>query len=93
MRPSRLILLIIIAAAVGALVALRFAKIQMESMSDDELRAYVDAKLADRLTEEQLAQAQEALVMVAAKMRATENGDSDSSVEESAEAAVEGGAG
>lgn len=73
------ILLLIVAGAVAAAVAAVVARKRLESMSDDEIRAFLASKLEGRVPEEQLATIQEATVSgIRKKMRgpdADESGD------------------
>lgn len=65
---TRVILLIVFASAVGAFVALAVARQRMAGVTEEEIRAYLDAKLADRLDEEQLAKVQDAAVKVTGRL-------------------------
>lgn len=66
--PTRVVLLIVVASAVGAVVALSVARQRMAGVSEEEIRAYLDAKLASRLPEEQLAKFQDAAVKVTGRL-------------------------
>jgi len=57
------LILILIAAGIGAIVALVVSQKQKFSgMSEEEIREYLDLKLAGRMSDEQVAQIQEAVV-------------------------------
>ena len=66
--PIRVLLLIVLASAVGAVAAVTVAKQQVAGKSEEDLRGYVDAKLSSRLSEEKLVQVQDTLVMVANRL-------------------------
>ena len=66
--PLRVFLLIFLASAIGAFVALAVARQRMAGVSEEEIRAYLDAKLASRLDEEQLAKVQDAAVKVTGRL-------------------------
>lgn len=68
MTPTRVVLLIVLAAAVGAAVAMTVARQRLAGVSEEEVRAYLDAKLASRLPEEQLAKVQDAAVKVTGRL-------------------------
>ena len=79
------LVLILLAAAVGAIVALVVnQKQKFSGMSEEEIREYLDLKLAGRMSEEQVAQIQDAVV--AAVKRSPEVADM---VEEAVEEAIE----
>jgi hypothetical protein len=71
----RLLKWLLIAASVAAIVALvkkgNSKRHEFAAMSDDEIRALIDAKLADQVPSEKLAQIQDAAVKGAAKLRGT----------------------
>ncbi|MGB5169657.1 MAG: hypothetical protein WBO84_09045 [Acidimicrobiia bacterium] len=57
------LILIVIAAGVGAIVALVVnQKQKFSGMSEEEIREYLDLKLAGRMSDEQVAQIQDAVV-------------------------------
>ena len=57
------LILILIAAGIGAIVALVVnQKQKFSGMSEEEIREYLDLKLAGRMSDEQVAQIQEAVV-------------------------------
>lgn len=57
------LLLVALAAAIGAVIALVVnQKQKFAGMSEEEIRAYLDAKLAGKMSEEQLTQIQDAVV-------------------------------
>ena len=57
------LILILIAAGIGAIVALVVnQKQKFAGMSEEEIREYLDLKLAGRMSDEQVAQIQEAVV-------------------------------
>lgn len=59
----RTLILIVIAAGIGALVALVVnQKQKFSGMSEEEIREYLDLKLAGRMSEEQVAQIQDAVI-------------------------------
>lgn len=79
------LVLILLAAGIGAIVALVVnQKQKFSGMSEEEIREYLDLKLAGRMSEEQVAQIQEAVV--AAVKRSPEVADM---VEEAVEDAIE----
>ena len=57
------LILILLAAGIGALVALVVnQKQKFSGMSEEEIREYLDLKLAGRMSDEQVAQIQDAVV-------------------------------
>ena len=57
------LILILIAAGIGAIVALVVnQKQKFSGMSEEEIREYLDLKLAGRMSDEQVAQIQDAVV-------------------------------
>mgnify|MGYP001548804559 FL=1 len=57
------LILILLAAGIGALVALVVnQKQKVSGMSEEEIREYLDLKLAGRMSEEQVAQIQDAVI-------------------------------
>ncbi len=57
------LILVILAAGIGAMVALVVnQKKKFAGMSEEEIRAYLDQKLAGRMSEDQVAQIQDAVV-------------------------------
>ena len=57
------LILILLAAGIGALVALVVnQKQKFSGMSEEEIREYLDLKLAGRMSEEQVAQIQDAVI-------------------------------
>jgi len=57
------LVLVILAAGIGAMVALVVnQKKKFAGMSEEEIRAYLDQKLAGRMSEDQVAQIQDAVV-------------------------------
>ena len=59
----RMLILIVIAAGIGAVVALVVnQKQKFSGMSEEEIREYLDLKLAGRMSDEQVAQIQEAVI-------------------------------
>ncbi len=57
------LILILLAAGIGAIVALVVnQKQKFAGMSEEEIRAYLDQKLAGRMSEDQVAQIQDAVV-------------------------------
>ena len=79
------LVLILIAAGIGAIVALVVnQKQKFAGMSEEEIREYLDLKLAGRMSEEQVAQIQDAVV--SAVKRSPEVADM---VEEAVEDAIE----
>ena len=57
------LILILLAAGIGAMVALVVnQKQKFAGMSEEEIRAYLDQKLAGRMSEDQVAQIQDAVV-------------------------------
>ena len=79
------LILILIAAGIGAIVALVVnQKQKFSGMSEEEIREYLDLKLAGRMSEEQVAQIQDAVI--SAVKRSPEVADM---VEEAVEEAVE----
>ena len=57
------LVLIVIAAGIGAIVALVVnQKQKFSGMSEEEIREYLDLKLAGRMSEEQVAQIQDAVI-------------------------------
>lgn len=81
----RTLVLIMIAAGIGAIVAFVVTQKQKFSgMSEEEIREYLDLKLSGRMTDEQITQIQDAVV--SAVKRSPEVADV---VEEAAEEAAE----
>jgi len=79
------LVLILIAAGIGAIVALVVnQKQKFSGMSEEEIREYLDLKLVGRLSEEQVAQIQDAVI--SAVKRSPEVADM---VEEAVEEAIE----
>jgi ketopantoate reductase len=79
------LVLIVIAAGIGAIVALVVnQKQKFSGMSEEEIREYLDLKLAGRMSEEQVAQIQDAVI--SAVKRSPEVADM---VEEGVEEAIE----
>ena len=79
------LVLIVIAAGIGAIVALVVnQKQKFSGMSEEEIREYLDLKLAGRMSEEQVAQIQDAVI--SAVKRSPEVADM---VEEAVEEAIE----
>jgi len=79
------LVLILIAAGIGAIVALVVnQKQKFSGMSEEEIREYLDLKLAGRMSDEQVAQIQDAVV--SAVKRSPEVADM---VEETVEDAIE----
>ena len=79
------LVLILIAAGIGAIVALVVnQKQRFSGMSEEEIREYLDLKLAGRMSDEQVAQIQDAVV--SAVKRSPEVADM---VEEAVEDAIE----
>ena len=79
------LVLILIAAGIGAIVALVVnQKQKFSGMSEEEIREYLDLKLAGRMSEEQVAQIQDAVI--SAVKRSPEVADM---VEEGVEEAIE----
>ena len=79
------LILILIAAGIGAIVALVVnQKQKFSGMSEEEIREYLDLKLAGRMSDEQVAQIQDAVV--SAVKRSPEVADM---VEEAVEDAME----
>ena len=79
------LVLILIAAGIGAIVALVVnQKQKFAGMSEEEIREYLDLKLAGRMSEEQVTQIQDAVV--SAVKRSPEVADM---VEEAVEDAIE----
>ena len=79
------LVLILIAAGIGAIVALVVnQKQKFSGMSEEEIREYLDLKLAGRMSDEQVAQIQDAVV--SAVKRSPEVADM---VEEAVEDAIE----
>jgi len=79
------LVLILIAAGIGAIVALIVnQKQKFSGMSEEEIREYLDLKLAGRMSEEQVAQIQDAVI--SAVKRSPEVADM---VEEAVEEAIE----
>ena len=85
------LVLIMIAAGVGAVVALVVnQKLKFSGMSEEEIREYLDLKLAGRMSDEQVAQIQDAVI--SAVKRSPEIADmveeavEDDDIEEVAEA-------
>ena len=79
------LVLILIAAGIGAIVALVVnQKQKFAGMSEEEIREYLDLKLAGRMSDEQVAQIQDAVV--SAVKRSPEVADM---VEEAVEDAIE----
>jgi ketopantoate reductase len=59
----RTLILIVIAAGIGAVVALVVnQKQKFSGMSEEEIREYLDLKLAGRMSDEQVAQIQDAVI-------------------------------
>ena len=57
------LILVLLAAGIGAMVALVVnQKQKFAGMSEEEIRAYLDQKLAGRMSEDQVAQIQDAVV-------------------------------
>ena len=57
------LILVLLAAGIGALVALVVnQKQKFSGMSEEEIREYLDLKLAGRMSEEQVAQIQDAVI-------------------------------
>ena len=85
----RLFKWLLIAAAVAAVVTLvskgSSKRHEFAAMSDDEIRALIDSKLADQVSSEKLTQIQDAAVKGAAKLR----GSAAMVAEEAAEVAEE----
>ena len=79
------LVLILIAAGIGALVALVVnQKQKFSGMSEEEIREYLDLKLAGRMSDEQVAQIQDAVI--SAVKRSPEIADMvEEAVEEAAE--------
>ena len=79
------LILIVIAAGIGAVVALVVnQKQKFSGMSEEEIREYLDLKLAGRMSDEQVAQIQDAVI--SAVKRSPEVADM---VEETIEDAIE----
>ena len=79
------LVLILIAAGIGAIVALVVnQKQKFSGMSEEEIREYLDLKLVGRMSEEQVAQIQDAVI--SAVKRSPEVADM---VEEAVEEAIE----
>lgn len=69
-RFLKLVLLVAFVAGIAALVTAAKSKKQMiAGMSDDEIRAYIDQRLASRVPPEKLEQIQDAVVQGTANMR------------------------
>ena len=72
---KRLLKWLLIAASVAAIAALvskaSSKRHELAAMSDDEIRALIDAKLADQVPADKLEQIQDAAVKGAAKLRGT----------------------
>lgn len=92
----RLFFVVVIAAAVGAAVALNDQKRRMAEMSDDELRAYLGRKLEGRVPPEKLEQIQDKVTAAVRSGRASvgdaplsSNGGVSVDAEAGAEAVVE----
>jgi ketopantoate reductase len=92
------LILILIAAGIGAIVALVVnQKQKFSGMSEEEIREYLDLKLAGRMSEEQVAQIQEAVISAVKRSpevadmveEAVEDAIEEAEVEEAVEAAEE----
>ena len=90
------LILILIAAGVGAIVALVVnQKQKFSGMSEEEIREYLDLKLAGRMSDEQVTQIQDAVVSAVKRSpevadmveEAVEDAIEDAEVEEAVEAA------
>ena len=71
------LILVLLAAGIGAMVALVVnQKQKFAGMSEEEIRAYLDQKLAGRMSEDQVAQIQDAVVSaVKGDLGATEDAE------------------
>ncbi|KAA3640623.1 MAG: hypothetical protein DWP92_02655 [Armatimonadetes bacterium] len=67
----KIVMLMLVVGAVAGAVASFIAKKRLETMSDDEIRAYLASKLEGRVGQEQLATIQEATVAGIRKGRAS----------------------
>jgi hypothetical protein len=87
----RLLKWLLIAASVAAIVALvkkgNSKRHEFAAMSDDEIRALIDAKLADQVPADKLEQIQDAAVKGAAKLRGAAAVVADEAAETAEEAA------
>ena len=83
------LILVLLAAGIGAMVALFInQKQKFAGMSEEEIRAYLDQKLAGRMSEDQVTQIQDAVVSaVKGVTEAVE--DAQEAVTEAAEAIAE----
>ena len=85
----KILILVLLAAGIGAMVALVVnQKQKFAGMSEEEIRAYLDQKLAGRMSEDQVTQIQDAVVSaVKGVTEAVE--DAQEAVTEAAEAIAE----
>jgi ketopantoate reductase len=92
------LVLILIAAGIGAIVALVVnQKQKFSGMSEEEIREYLDLKLAGRMSEEQVAQIQDAVISAVKRSpevadmveEAVEDAIEDAEIEDAVEAAEE----
>jgi ketopantoate reductase len=92
------LVLIVIAAGIGAIVALVVnQKQKFSGMSEEEIREYLDLKLAGRMSEEQVAQIQDAVISAVKRSpevadmveEAVEEAQEDAEIEVAVEASVE----
>jgi biopolymer transport protein ExbB/TolQ len=85
----KILILVLLAAGIGAMVALVVnQKQKFAAMSEEEIRAYLDQKLAGRMSEDQVTQIQDAVVS-AVKGVAEAVEDAQEAVTEAAEAIAE----
>ena len=61
-RLLKLVLLVLLLAMIGGAVASYLSKKRFESMTDDEIRDLLAAKLQDRVSEEQLVSIQDSVI-------------------------------
>jgi len=86
------LILVLLAAGIGAMVALVVnQKKRFAAMSELEIRAYLDEKLASRMSEDQVAQIQDAVVSAVKGVQDGEIGlvDAADIIEEAVEEVVE----
>jgi hypothetical protein len=85
------LILVLLAAGIGAVVALVVnQKQKFAGMSEEEIRAYLDQKLAGRMSEDQVAKIQDAVVSaVKGAAQAVDDAEEALAVDEAVEAAEE----
>ena len=62
MKLVKLLFLLVIVAVIAAAVAAVVSRKKFEAMSDDEIRAFLHDKLADKVADEQLTSIQDAVI-------------------------------